>query len=395
MALGVEALITPEVIRWARETAKMTLEEAAFKFKRPTDVIEGWESGKIRPTLPQVRRASTVYKRPLAVFYLPNPPEDFQTLRDFRSFGGQRVQAYSAQLDLLIREARYRQERVKEIVIAEGSERLGFVGSKKITDDPQLIAKEIRQNLKITYEQQKAFKTTREAFKIWMLKAEDMGIFIFRRRTVKTKEARGFLISDDYAPLIFINSDDSDSGQIFTLVHELGHLWLGISGVSDLEVASLSGNEDIQRIEIFCNRVASNVLIEQQVFSQEWAATEMYNQTRPRIEEIAKTFKVSREMIARRLLDNKVISNDFYQELRHEYHDKYIESKEKKDQKMRDSEGGPSYYRKTASNLGHSLIRTVVAAYLNGTVSARDATDILSVKINNMRNLAKEVGLLV
>jgi Zn-dependent peptidase ImmA (M78 family) len=169
----------------------------------------------------------------------------------------------------MIREAQFRQREVKDILIRDGVEKLEFVGSVTLDDDPTIIAKDIRKTLDISYTEQSSYSNTTQAFKGWMEKVEDSGIFIFRRRNIELLEARGFLLSDDIAPMIFVNSDDSKTGQIFTLAHELAHLWLNVSGISNLGPFSRIADQASRQIEIFCNKVAANVLLSEEKFQGE------------------------------------------------------------------------------------------------------------------------------
>ena len=219
----IEALITPSVIQWAREQSKLSIDEAARKIRRSAEEIRGWENGSLRPSISQARKAAEVYRRPLAAFYLPEPPSEFETLRDFRSLPSAEFREYSPELSLLIRTTQYRQEWVREYLIEEGVEPLSFVGSSTLQDDPRDVANNILQVLDISSEDQQKCNSRQEALRLWLEKAEMAGIFVFRQRQIDLQEARGFLISDDFAPFVFINSDDSKAAQIFTLAHELAH----------------------------------------------------------------------------------------------------------------------------------------------------------------------------
>ena len=390
-----KALITPEVLKWARERAKLSLEEAAEKIKRPAEEIASWEDGSQMPSIAQARRASKVYKRPFAAFYLPEPPKDFDTLRDFRSLPGEERGVFSPELELIIREAFFRQKELRLILIQEGVQPLSFVGSASLDDNPIDVAEDIRRSLKITYEDQREFSNRTQAFKVWMNKVEDIGIFVFRRRNIPLREARGFTISDDIVPIIFINSDDSKTGQVFTLAHELAHLWLDVGGISNYETEffTLNTEDEIRNIEIFCNKVAANVLIDEATFTNNWRSIVQSYQIDDAIEKLANRFFVSEEMVARRVLDMGEINQEKYQELRWYFAERFNQFKEIERKRWKESDGGPSYYLKAASMLGYSLTKTVIAAYLSGSISARDASHILSVKVNNMQKLGEVVGM--
>ena len=395
MSSRSEALITPSVIKWAREKAKLSIEEAASKIRRPPEDIKNWENGSLKPSIAQARNAARVYRRPLAMFYLPEPPSDFSTLRDFRSLPGQELRKYSPELTLLIRNTRYRQEWMKEYLVKEGADRLAFVGSSSIKDDPRDVAKSIREIIDISIKEQKKCKTPYDYLLLWLKKSESSGIFVFRQRQIRLKEARGFILSNEIAPFIFINSDDSKAGQLFTLVHELAHLWIDKSGVSNIESSGSSVDEDAKQTEIFCNEVAAQTLLEQNAFKEEWRLQNPDLNIRERIYKTAGIFNVSEEVVARRLLELDVISKSLYSELREYYQKRWRDYKKREKRRFSKSKGGPSYYVITLSQNGYAFTETVVGAYAGGSISGRDASALLNVKTNNIHKLGQTAGIFI
>ncbi len=388
----VEALVTPSVMRWARIKARLSLEEASAKIKRSVDEIEAWEEGTARPTIAQARKASEVYKRPLAVFYLPEPPQDFDTLRDFRSLPDADLQAYSPGLALLIRHVYYQQAWMRDYLADEGEAPLAFVGSASLAVAPRDVALSILDVLDITPEAQKKCTSRYEALRLWIDKAEAAGIFVFRQAHIAPAEARGFVLSDDLAPFIFVNSADSASAQIFTLAHELAHLWLNQSGISNLEAPHPSSTGEIDQIEIFCNRVAAEATLEEDAFLEVWHNQRTSSSLDERILSLSGTFKVSEEVVARRLLDSGFIDQAEYLKLRALYQDRWKKQKARKKEKQRASGGGDWYRTMVASN-GYNFTRTVVSAFVAGVISGRDASSLLNVKVNNIGRLAETAGI--
>lgn len=389
----VDALITPSVLRWAREQARLSIAEAADLIKRPPDEIQSWEDGSSLPSIAQARKASEVYRRPLAVFYLPEPPQDFDTLRDFRTLPNTEKRDYSPDLALLIRTTRYRQEWTRDFLLEEGVEKLDFVGSATMNNSPREIAQDILRKLNLSPAEQKKCNTRHEAFRLWMERSEAAGIFVFRQSDIPLKEARGFVISDDIAPFIFINSDDSKSAQIFTLAHELAHLWLDISGVSNIEDVGITINAESSQIETFCNRVAAEAVLEENAFSQAWMTQNPVYSIDERIQQISASFSVSEEVVARRLLERNIITQSKYTELREFYQDRWQELKKDEKRRMKASKGGPSYYVTTAAKNGYAFTQTVVGAFMGGSISGRDASSLLNAKINNFHRLGETVGI--
>lgn len=389
----VEALITPSLMHWARGKARLTTEQASKKIGRPKEEIEAWEDGILRPTIPQARKASEVYKRPLAVFYLPEPPKDFDTLRDFRSLPVDYEPDYSPELALLIRTAKFRQEWTREFFIDEGVSKLSFVGSSSLDDSPQKVSHHILSHLHLSPEEQIKCHTRNEALRLWIDRAERAGIIIFRQGNIDLKETRGFILCDEYAPFIFINSEDAIAAQLFTLVHELAHLWLNQTGISNLEPFKKIPKDEDQKIELFCNKIASEALLKRKLFYHIWRDQDPSLSLEEQIENVSNIFKVSEEAISRRLLDDGTISLNVYLELREFYQNRWMEFKEKERQRMKSTEGGPSYYVRKVFNNGYSFTQTVISAFDSGAITGRDASNLLDVKISNIRRLASAAGM--
>ncbi len=389
----VEALITPSVIRWARERAGLSIDQAAKKIGRPKEDIIAWETGTSLPSIPQARKASEVYKRPLAVFYLPKPPKDFDTLRDFRSLPVDYPPEYSPELALLIRTAKYRQEWMREFIIEEGVSELSFVGSVSLDDTPQNISRSILDKLNLSPEEQINCPTRYEALRLWIDKTERAGIYIFRQGQIDLKEVRGFVMCDEYAPFIYINSEDALAAQLFTLAHELAHLWLNQGGISNLEPFERNRQDDATMIEAFCNKIAAEAVLDQKIFYQKWHKQEQTLPIEEQIEYLSNIFKVSEEVIARRLMDDGHLAQTMYIDLRKLYQTRWRERKVMERQRMRNAGGGPSYYVRKVFNNGYSFTQTVISAFESGAVSGRDASNLLDVKISNIRRLSFAAGM--
>lgn len=385
--VAVKALVTPELMRWAREQMGFSLDEAARKIRRPVEDVAGWEDGSRRPTIPQLRKASEVYKRPMAVFYLPQPPKDFQTLRDFRRLPDSYTRTFSPELALLVRTASYRQEWLHEYLEEEGAEPLPFVGSISLQDGAGRVAADIRRTLEISGEEIAKSGSRAAALRIWIRKAEKTGIFVFRSGDVSPEEARGFALSDPLAPVVFINSKDAKAAQIFTLAHELAHIWLGHRSISNLEPRGQVVGPEANSIEVFCNQVAAEIILEPNAFRRALRESPPGEELEKSIESLSRRFKVSEEVIARRMLQEGLIGDQTYQKLRAGYRKRWD------DEQPQTREGGPTYYVTKAAQNGHLFTRTIIGGFLSGTISGRDASELLNVKLNNFAKLGEAVGL--
>jgi Zn-dependent peptidase ImmA (M78 family) len=387
-----EALVTPSVLKWARVTAGYDISAAALKLGRPESDIEKWEAGELLPSIAQARKASEVYKRSLAVFYLPEPPKDFQTIRDFRHLPADYPREFSPGLLLLIRQVQSRQEWLKEWLQLEGAKPLKFIGSANIQTPVQNLVNSIRQVLDISPRNQMDCSSRSEALKLWIDRSELVGINMCRQGKIDCKEGRGFVLVDTYAPFIYLNTNDAMAAQLFTLVHELVHLWINSSGISNLEYFNDGGLTQEDKIEIYCNQVASAILLDQNSFVQLWNSYTGALSIEDRINKTSEVFKVSEEVVARRLLQNGIIVENKYKELRKMYADRWRKIKEEEKEKYRSSPGGPSPHLMRVHSNGRRYTQTVISAYNSGAISGRDASGLLGVKINNLQKVAKYAG---
>jgi Zn-dependent peptidase ImmA (M78 family) len=388
----VAALITPSVIQWAREKEGFTLAEAASKIHRSIEEIKQWENGILLPTVAQARKASEVYKRSLAVFYLPEPPTDFDTLRDFRRLPENENRDITHKLIEVIRTAYYHQEWAREFAIKHREDPLDFVGSIGINDDPADIANQIYISFEVDPADQQRCRNRSEALKYWITKLEYQGIYVFKHGGINLKECRGFSISDNFAPFIYLNSEDAYAGQLFTLIHELGHILLNLSGISNNEYFGDYLIHNSNEIEIFCNKIAASVLLNEGLFHTQLGKYSKYS-IRNKIAGLSGNFKVSEESVARKLLDKGVITDSTYKELREEYQQRWIDQKRKENLYRIQKKSGPTYYVTKISHNGLSFTRTVISGYFSGNIPAKEASALLEIKLNNISTLANKVGM--
>jgi len=225
-----KAYITPEVLRWARETAKMSPEVASKKVQIEPERLLLWEEGSEQPTINQAQILAKAYKRPFAILFLPNIPRDFTPLQDFRKTHI----SLSTGSVFIIREIQQKQAWMSEFNKENEEQSLAFIGRFTLNSKPIEVAKDILNELKISPINYNEVRPIKE----WINQAEKAGIFISRTSFIHSRlklnkdEIQGFCIADPYAPFIFINTDDWDAPQLFTLVHELAHLWIAASGIS-------------------------------------------------------------------------------------------------------------------------------------------------------------------
>ena len=385
----VDALITPLVLAWARERSGLTIVQAAAKADRPAEDLVAWETGQKRPTIAQARKLSKVYKRPLAIFYMPEPPKEFETLRDYRRLPEKAQRDFGPELLEVVRLAAEHQLWASEFLDEEGVPPVELVGFARIGDDPYEVADRIRKLVGVDVDEQVKCRNRYDALRLWLASTEAGGVFVFRRGGIDLGECRGFVISDAQAPFAFINSEDAYVGQLFTLAHELVHLSVSESGISNMESKGRYAFDDASAIESFCNRVAAETLVERHAFESAWQDTSPSSSIEDRISEVSRYFKVSEEVIARRLLDRGSISTSQYEDLRVTYRQRWLELKTAERARAKVRGGGPSYYRTMVTQNGLSFTQTVLGAYFGGRITGRTASGLLNVKVNNLSKLAE------
>jgi transcriptional regulator with XRE-family HTH domain len=213
------AYITAKVFKWARESAKMTEEIAASKIAVSVDKLQEWEKGERYPTIRQAQTLAKAYRRPFALFFLPDIPSDFHPLQDFRKKGSKELSTSSI---FIIREIQQKQAWISDVNEENGEEKVSFIGRFSVKDNPTVVAEDIIKALGVN----PLYYKTNNPILEWIDGAESNGIFISRtsfihsRLKLDSSELQGFAIADEYAPFVFINSDDWNAPQLFTLVHE-------------------------------------------------------------------------------------------------------------------------------------------------------------------------------
>ena len=333
--------VNPDILRWARETAGMSLEDAAHAINlNPRQGVPAaarlakLEKGDGQPSRPLLLRMAHKYRRPLIAFYLARPPargdrgEDFRTLQD-------RDVEYDPLLDALMRDVRARNSVVRSILEDDGSPRLSFIGSKTMRSGPTAVADSICKTIKFDIAKFRARSTTNDAFAYLRGCLEQSGVFVLlmgnlgsHHSNLSSKTFRGIAIADPIAPFIVINDQDARAAWSFTALHEATHLWLGTSGVS--------GSYSEAELERFCNDVAGHILLPSKELS---ALNDVRNApieyTLQRISDFANERRISRRMVTYQLMRFDFIDRSTWSALNDRLHAAYLASKDKK----RDEDG--------------------------------------------------------
>jgi Zn-dependent peptidase ImmA (M78 family)/transcriptional regulator with XRE-family HTH domain len=387
-----KAYITPNVLKWARESARMTEETAAAKVSVKVDRLKEWEAGTSQPTIKQAQTLAKAYKRPFALFFLPEIPRDFQPLQDFRKSGSKSLTTSSI---FIIREIQQKQAWISDVYSENQEEKLDFVGRFSIEDDPQSVAKDILDTLKIN----PALYKTDNPIKEWIDAAESNGIFVSRtsfihsRLKLDSEELQGFAIADAHAPFVFVNSDDWNAPQLFTLVHELAHIWIAETGISNEVEPDLKQKDKFHPVELFCNEVAANALMPKEIILNFDSAS--FNNSKD-VFKVAKQLGVSSFALLVRALNLNIISLPIYQKLKKqadidfaEYLKREAEKKAK--QKEKDKQGGPNYFLLQLNRNSRLFTQTVLDAFRGGFIEPTLASNLLNVQVNKFSKLESQL----
>ncbi|MFN9303893.1 MAG: ImmA/IrrE family metallo-endopeptidase [Candidatus Kapaibacterium sp.] len=384
--------MTPNVLKWARESASMTEETAAAKVSVTVDNLKEWEAGTTQPTIRQAQTLAKAYKRPFALFFLPEVPRDFQPLQDFRKSGSKTLTTSSI---FIIREIQQKQTWISDVYSENQEEKLAFVGRFSINDNPQTVAKDILNPLKIN----PVFYKTDNPIKEWIDAAETNGIFVSRtsfihsRLKLDSEELQGFAIADPHAPFVFINSDDWNAPQLFTLVHELAHIWIAETGISNEVEPDLKHKDKFHPVELFCNEVAANALMPREIVL---SLDSTFFQTSKNVFKVAKQLGVSSFALLVRALNLNIISTPTYQKLKKQADIDYAEylkreAEKKAKQNEKNKSGGPNYFLLQLNRNSKLFTQTVLDAFRGGFIEPTLASNLLNVQVNKFPKLESQL----
>ncbi len=382
--------VKPEILTWARETAGLSLGEAAHELglkdargetaERRLEKLEGGEGETPRTLLPKMAK---VYRRSLLVFYLNQPPKAGDRGQDFRTLPGEHV--YNPDLDALIRDIKTRQGLVRSILDDEEAPAPDFVGAATMEVPVKELAARIAKRFEFSLEAFRATETREAAFKYLRGKIEDGGVFVLLlgnlgsyHTNIPVEVFRGFASADERAPMIVINEQDSKAALSFTALHELAHLWLGTTGIS--------GRDAESGIEEYCNDVASEMLLPAGELEGFAKLTSLDEGTKA-ISQFAEARFISRAMVAYKLYRFTKIDRPLWIRLNTRFHDEWVTAKQGRADKQKATQGGPNYYVVKRNHVGPALIGLVRRAIDEGNISYTKASKVLGVKPRNVEPL--------
>lgn len=382
MAASLAAPINSDLLVWARETAGYSVDAAAAKLGIKPEKLNAIEHGDPQPSFAQLKKAADVYKRPLAVFFLPQAPARQTEVHDFRLQPGVSQRPYAPRLNAEIRQARLRREDALELAREIEQEIPAFRHQASMDENPAVVAARVRQVLGITLEKQFAIRRNEDALKEWKAAVETQSVLVFETSRIPQEEMRGVSLTTDVLPIVILNGGDAHAGRIFTLLHELTHLLLRQGGVCDM--APIDDGTPDARVEVFCNAVAGNVLVPADALLGALPQQDVHTWTMEELDDLARHFSVSRYVILRRLLAVGRTTPAHYRAVSAQLDQ---EQQQARDKPRGESAGGPPPSVMAVRNLGRPFVRLVLNAYAQDRIALATASDYLGVKIRHLRRI--------
>jgi len=347
-----------------------------MKRKRVTaETVLSWENGEDSPSYTQLERiAYEIYKRPLAMFFFPEPPQEETPTQSFRTLPDNVIERLPERIHFLIRKARVMQYNLAELYDDANPAPQQII--QDLSFDPGVSAPQmaatVRDYIGIELTRQSQWENSEEALKAWRNVLEEHGIFIFKDAFRIDEPFSGFCLYDKKFPLIYVNNSQSKVRQIFTIFHELAHLLFRTGGIDtplDDYLVYLKG--DSRQIEILCNRFTGEFLVPGRDFDQRIGGTVINDES---IQKLSETYHVSREVILRKLLDRQLIKQELYNEKVQDW----TQSAEKS------SGQGGNYYMTMGAYLGERYLGTAFSRYYQNRISVEQLADYLGVKVKNV-----------
>lgn len=386
MAKSIPAIITPEVLQWARELDMITIDEVSAKLKVSSDKIIAWEKGTEYPTFNQAKNLAKQYRVPFAYFYLPDTPRKVKRLDkvDYRTFGNIGAIDMSRELRWFLRDIEERRDTMIDLYAENEISVTPFKNKVPIESTDQEIANAVRDLLELTFDKQKHFRKPESALSYCISKLEEQDFLIFQAVNINPSEMRGLSVAYDEFPIIALNRKDENSARLFTLFHELVHILTRTSGICN-EI----GQDDISQnqIELMCNKIAGLALVpgQQLKSNPNISNIKKYGLDDAYVSALARDFAVSKEVIINRLWSIGIISKNTYFETLKRYSVEYLTYKNKK---KKDGFIPPALDKGT--QVGKLYAKTILSAYHSDKISPRDASGyLLGLKVKHFSTIER------
>jgi Zn-dependent peptidase ImmA (M78 family) len=374
--------VKPEILRWACERSRMDENALGVRFPQ----LDAWERGEKLPTFKQLEAFAKTTHTPLGFLFLPKPPVERLPIRDLRTVVHGPAQPSPDLLDTIYAMQR-RQDWLREERLEGEAGPLEFVGSARLNDDPSAIGQEMRRMTGLGDGWASKVSTWEEAVSELRRQIELLGVMAVvngvvgnnTHRKLNVEEFRGFALTDPYAPLIFVNGADAKSAQMFTIAHELAHVWLGPEG------EGVSGFDGIfpgdARVEKFCDQAAAEFLVPAQELKEIWRVEKGKSEA---FERLARRFKVSPIVVGRRALDLRLVDRKTF----FDFYEKYT----KRERQRARQAGGGDFYNNQNTRVGARFATSVIRAALEGRLSFKEAYDLTGLRGGAFQEYARRLG---
>ncbi len=380
----VRVSVEPALLAWARERSGLDDAYLTSRFPR----LPEWQRRDVQPTLRQLEEYASATHTPAALLLLPEPPDEPLPIPDFRTLGNQGVSRPTGDLLDTIYICQQRQDWYRDFAQASSSDPLDFVGSLDVSTPVDDAAAALRVRVGFGLDERLAFRTWTDALRGLSEQAEALGVLVMvsgvvgsnTRRVLNAEEFRGFALVDEFAPVVFVNGTDTKAAQIFTLAHELAHVWLGEPALSNATPSTSSGND----VERWCNRVAAQMLVPLDHLRDEFSPQADLT---AELDRLARRFKVSTLVVLARLRDLEHMSPEEFQRLYADELARVLALREE-----RGSEGG-NFYNTQPVRVSKRFARAVIESTIEGRTLYRDATRLLGFKkVATLDQLGQTLG---
>lgn len=385
---SVSVKVNPTILNWLMQKAQQGNVGSSV-----IDLIKKWISGEKEPTFSQIETVSKNINIPFGYFFLDKPPVEECKIVDFRTVDSISIHNPSRDLidtvDLMSRV----QEWMSEYNRDNGASEYVFVGSVKTTDGVIPVANTIREELKLGLNWFADFRNAKEAFNSLRNTIADLGVIVMMNgivgnnthRTLNVSEFRAFTLTDPYAPLIFINFRDTDNGKLFSLLHELVHIWIGKDNFYN-DTHGIS--QKVSKEEQFCNAVAAEILVPDSVFIAEWSTKTGSNEMI--IYDLEKKFVCSRFTLLIKAFNTGRIEKAEFNRLLNLFKKQFETMQNQKQEKI---SGGGDFYRTLATKWDRKVIQAMYSGVQSGRNQYRDVYRLTNTNGKTFHELVRKVGI--
>ena len=375
---------------WARKRKSISKKSVYKKFPK----LDDWETGKTCPTLKQLEKFAQTVHTPIGYFFFNKPPQEKTPIPDFRKMAGTQTEKLSLNLLDTIFICQKRQDWYKDYLLSIKEKPLSFIGSvQPVLNNVSATAEKIRKIIKFNIEERQRYRSWTEALDSMVKQVNLIGVLVMvsgivennNQRKLNPKEFRGFALCDSLAPLIFINGADTKAAQMFTIAHELAHLWINQSGVSNAQPNRMSDH----RIESWCNKVAAELLVPTYVFKKLYKIKKIKSDFYKEVQRMAKYFKVSSLVILYRIYNiNQLSSGEFKKE-----YEKELKKLKEKEMENRRNQTGGSFYPSLSKRVNPYFSKALITNTLEGRTLFKEAFNLLGIKrMSTFKGIGEHLG---